>query len=798
MQPTNEANKAHQEGDTRITQAMRHATWIPWLTAMLIAGCAGADPVVDDPPPPDPTPPDPSPTPPAIFAPLGEPLPTLTTEQLAAFERGRAVALRQFNKESGLGPEFNATFCAGCHEKPVIGGGASHYRDFILLGLRALDDTTFLRGKNGVQRQYSLETGRDPSDTEADVTATRNPIPFFGAGLLLEIPDSEILALEDPEDADGDGISGRANLVDGVVGRFGRKAQTTSLELFIRGPLFNHMGVTTEPLPASRRAELPMQLSDELVFGSKQSVLPDEPLPDLDETPDPELSEDELFDLVSFSMTLAAPEPDPATPLTERGSAHFVEAGCTDCHVPSLEGPRGPIPLYSDLLLHDMGPDLADQFTFGDSGPSEFRTQPLWGVVAAAPYLHDGRAATLDEAIRWHGGEAQAAADAYMASGEAAQDELLAFLGSLGGGAQASDGLLPPDAPVEPVGSYGGPVAPLSDDARASFVRGRAMFDRDFSYTDGVGPEFNGDSCRGCHFMPTIGGAGPSGVDAMRQGIVDSQSGFETPESGTAILRHATFIAPERPEPDPRSNVFEPRQTPVVFGLGLIERIPRQTIEAMADPDDDDGDGIAGRAHVLPDGRLGRFGWKANVPSVREFVRDALSNELGMTVPDEPGLSFGHSADQDDVSDPEASVELVDALESYLQLLGPPPRRLSDETVEDLGQALFATVGCASCHVPTLSTQDGELVPLYSDLLLHDVAAEGAVGIAEGDAGIRDFRTPPLWGLSETTPYMHDGRASTVEAAIEAHAGEATASRDAVRSLSDTDRASLLAFLQSL
>ncbi|MEM7135680.1 MAG: di-heme oxidoredictase family protein [Myxococcota bacterium] len=777
---------------------MRQATWIPWLTAMVLAGCAGTDPVVDDPAPPDPSPPDPPPTPPAIFAPLGGPLPTLSMEQLGAFERGRAVALRQFNEETGLGPEFNATFCAGCHEKPVIGGGASHYRDFILLGRKGLDDTTFLRGKNGIQRQYSLETGRDPSDTEADVTATRNPIPFFGAGLLVEIPDSEILALEDPEDDDGDGISGRAHFVDGVVGRFGRKAQTTSLEMFIRGPLFNHMGVTSDPLPPSRRAALPMQSSDVLAFGSKQSLLPDEPLPDSDAVPDPEISEDELFDLVSFSMTLAAPEPDPPTPLTERGHARFAEAGCTDCHVRSLEGPRGPIPLYSDLLLHDMGPQLADQFTFGDSGPSEFRTQPLWGVVAAAPYLHDGRAATLDEAIRWHGGEAQAAADAYVAFDEQTQDELLAFLGSLGGGAQASDGLLPPDAPIAPVGSYGGPAVPLSDEAHASFVRGRAMFDRDFSYTEGVGPQFNGDSCRGCHFMPTIGGAGPSGVDAMRQGIFDPQSGFETPESGTAVLRHATFVAPERPEPDPRSNVFEPRQTPVVFGLGLIEQIPRQAIEAMADPDDDNGDGIAGRVHVLSDGRLGRFGWKANVPSIREFVRDALSNELGMTVPDEPGLSFGHATDQDDVPDPEASAALVDALESYLQLLGPPPRRPSDEAREARGQALFATVGCASCHVPALSTEEGKPVPLYSDLLLHDVAAEGAVGIAEGDAGITEFRTPPLWGLPETAPYMHDGRSSTLEAAIETHAGEADASRDAFQSLSDADRSSLLAFLRSL
>ena len=136
-----------------------------------------------------------------IFAPLGAPLPAATPEQLAAFERGREVALRRFVPEDGLGPEFNLTFCAGCHEKPVFGGGAGHYRDFLLVGDELAPDTVIPRGKNGVQRQFSLDSGRAASDQLTNISATRNPIPFFGAGLLAEIPDTEIVSHADPDDS---------------------------------------------------------------------------------------------------------------------------------------------------------------------------------------------------------------------------------------------------------------------------------------------------------------------------------------------------------------------------------------------------------------------------------------------------------------------------------------------------------------------------------------------------------------------------------------------------------------------
>ena len=265
---------------------------------------------------------------------------------------------------------------------------------------------------------------------------------------------------------------------------------------------------------------------------------------------------------------------------------------------------------------------------------------------------------------------------------------------------------------------------------------------------------------------------------------------------GTALPRHA--VTPVRPEADVAANFFEARQTPSTLGLGILERIPRETIEALDDADDEDGNGIAGRAHVLEDGRLGRFGWKANVPSVREFVRDAFSGELGMTVPDTPGLSFGSGDDADATPDPEADANTIDAITAFIELLAPPPRTRVNVALEDRGEVIFRTVGCANCHVPTLGAVDGVDVHAYTDLLLHDVAQPNAFGIEEGDAGIRDFRTPPLWGLSRTAPYLHDGRASTIENAIAEHAGEAIAAREEVTKLSASDRNTLLAFLRSL
>lgn len=766
------------------------------LLALTLAGCPGPDPEIPD----------------DIFGDLGEIAPYATPEQREAFERGQAVAMRQFTIEEGLGPHYNISFCGGCHERPLLGGSAPRYRNFLLVGTNQPGFPQAHLGINGVQTQFDLDTTRQPTPERTNVTAERNAIPFFGAGLIAEIPGDSILANADPDDEDGDGISGRPNYDETFVGRFGRKSQTVSVEGFIRGPLFNHLGITSDPLSQELKARLPVPSNNTEVEGdtervapgltedvgaviAAQAAAPDEPITDEDGAMDPELAPQDLFDLVSFSMLLAAPRPDAPTPDSEAGSLLFQEMGCQSCHVHTLESPRGLIPLYSDLLLHDMGPELADGFEMGQASGSEYRTQPLWGIAAVAPYLHDGRADTLDDAIRWHGGEAEASKDAYEAATDAERGQVIAFLESLGGLSQRSEGLIPPDEPPLPEDSAGGPIAGTD---MARFEAGRRVFDRDFGFNDGLGlPNFNGDSCRACHFLPAVGGAGPIGLNVTRQAI-DSGTGGEpvAPTGGTMAHRFGTVPA-VRPDIDPASNFFELRQTPSVFGLGLIDRVPEAIIMANEDPMDMDGDGISGRAHITGDGRVGRLGWKAGVPNLAEFARDGMTNELGITVPDQAGLSFGSGSDADETPDPEISVEDIEALVFYMSALAPPPRQRNDMALEDMGETLFETVGCASCH-RALELEDGTPLALYSDLLLHDVMPADAMGIGDGMATGREFRTAPLWGVVDTGPYMHDGLADTLEGAIARHFSEGEASANAFSALSDSERQAIIAFLSSL
>lgn len=749
-----------------------------------------------------------------ISAPLGQPVPYATDEQLAAFERGLEVGTRRFDLSDGLGPAFNVSFCLSCHERPVFGGSAGHYRNFFI-GAEVTDEgsfffTTSADNDSGVLRMYSYgEDGlaRPEVEESANIIAQRNPIPFFGVGLIAELDEDEILQYSDPDDEDGDGISGRPNYDRGFVGRFGRKAQTVSIEGFIRGPLFNHLGVSSDPLSEAQRAELPIDSSGGGDFESTgallrgllpfgQAAAPDGPLFDNDGVKDPELSTDDLFDLVSFTMLMAAPQIEDISGNLEAkaGQALFDELSCGGCHVPRLEGPRGPLPLYSDLLLHDMGEELADGLRMKESTGSEYRTQPLWGIGAVGPYLHDGRASTLSEAILAHAGEGAAAAAGFAALSAEEQAQVEEFLLSLGGRDQITPGLIPPDEPLAEAGAYGGPVSTLSPEEEALFLAGRALFDQEFGISQGLGtPRFNGDSCRACHFEPVFGGAGPRGVNVMRHGILNDSGEFVPPSVGT-VLHKQTILRDNALRAQPEATIFEHRQTPHLFGLGLIEGIPESVILANADPDDTlTPDGITGRVSWTDDGRLGRFGWKAQVPDIAEFVRDAVTVELGMTLDDQEGLTFGLIQDNDAVADPEYSLDQAELLTIYLTLLGPPPRQPGDDALIAEGEALFAEVGCASCHTPTL---DG--VPLYSDLLLHETLPADSLGIEEVSANMHEFRTPPLWGLSQTAPYLHSGRADTIFEAIAAHYGEAESSREDFLTLSDDEQDAVLVFLESL
>ena len=793
--------------------------FIPILTVVLTSFLIGSGcPAVDD-----------GPIAGGITGKLGDPMPRATPDQLATFARGKEVMQRRFALGDGLGPAFNVTFCGGCHEKPVPGGGSGTYRNFFLGGRRTADGaflfTESAGESGGVIRMYDYDAARIarpvvPAGTT--IFAQRVGIPLFGSGLIAEVTGEEIMSRADPDDADGDGISGRVNFDRGFVGRFGRKSQTVSIEGFIRGPLFNHMGVTTVPLTDEQRVLLPVDSSvaarmkrydsaagpiDPKLGPHMQAAAPDGPTTDSDGVADPEMSAQDLFDLISFVMLLAAPEFDPPTAQTERGRTLFHDLNCSGCHVPRLNSPSGPVPAYSDLLLHDMGPGLADGIEMLDAGGSEFRTQPLWGLAASGFFLHDGRVATVRDAILAHGGESQASRDGFAALTAEQQADVLAFLNSLGGRDQYTPGLLPPEAPVPEVGAYGGPRRVLSADEVDQFIRGRAVFDRDFALNDGAGAltgadgigRFNGDSCRACHFDPVIGGAGPRGVNVIRHGEVDGVGNFTPPaETPNTILHKVTRSGSHVIRAEATSNVFEHRQTPHSFGLGLIDAISEATIMANDDPGDADIDGISGRAHILGDGRIGRLGWKAQVPNVAEFVGDAMAAEIGLTLPVEAGLSFALTADGDGVPDPELSIQQTDDIIFFLRMLGGPPRQPAGDAVAVAqGEALFASVGCSKCHIPTLPSGLGD-VPLYSDLLLHDILAPGTAGIEDGMATQTEFRTAPLWGVSQTPPYWHDGSADDIDAAIRAHDGEAAVIRDIYQALTQDEQNALQAFVGTL
>lgn len=352
-------------------------------------------------------------------------------------------------------------------------------------------------------------------------------------------------------------------------------------------------------------------------------------------------------------------------------------------------------------------------------------------------------------------------------------------------------GIIPVDEPIPRPGQPGAPRRPLNADEQAQFLRGRALFDHDFSRAEGLGPMFNGDSCRSCHLDPVVGGAGGIDVQVQRPMMSDGQGGYFVPED-TGELAQTHCLSDQSREEIPVDVAFvEERNSPSLLGLGLVDTISEATIILGEDPADDDGDGILGIAHVLPGGAVGRFGWKCQVPDLPSFLRDAMGNELGMTVP-VTGNPFGFVADQDGVSDPELSAQDFDDILFFMRMLDFAPK-LPPTQETAAGEALFESIGCAKCHTPTL---DG--VELYSNLLLHDVLGSGFLGVAQGDAASGLYRTPPLRGLRNTPPYFHDGRSETVDDAIRRHGGEASAVRALYEALTPADQAALLAFLNRL
>ena len=375
---------------------------------------------------------------------LGDPVSGLTADELASFQRGRALFAKRFAPSEGLGPLYNATSCESCHSDPVLGGGADLYRNFYmsafygstpLSGLPSVVVPAF--GGTSLQQPHSLTRGRYTMPDFPGIvnTAQRNSIPLFGIGMFEFVSNETILSHTDPEDLDGDGVSGRVNNDGAGMGRFGLKSQSNNIELFTRAPLMNQMGITSNPLLGSAGT-----VSLEPGVAPQASSSPNSPTTDGDGIADPEISAGQLADLIFFTRRLAPPQPRAFGAAQNRGRASFEAIGCAACHIPELASSRGPVRAYTDLLLHDMGDDLADGMKLGrpqvtatdpDHTGREFRTAPLWGVSRFAPYLHDGRAETVDEAIRMHAGEGLGARQRYEALDAAQRADLIAFLEAL-------------------------------------------------------------------------------------------------------------------------------------------------------------------------------------------------------------------------------------------------------------------------------------------------------------------------------------------------------------------------------
>lgn len=367
---------------------------------------------------------------------LDAPLEGLTTEERAAFVRGDAEFGRRFAPATGLGPIFNNVSCVSCHS----GDGRGRVENSLFrIGSEA---DGFLAAVGGPQIQDKAIPGATAERAPVGAAVSmRLPPPVFGIGLIEAIPDAAILALADPNDLNGDGISGRPNWVRAhdyvpasepgggtglYVGRFGRKAQTSSILQQSVEAYHQDMGITSE-------------------FRQLENRNPLSSTGDPDAAPDPEISTATVMAVVHYLRTLAPPPPGTATASRIAGGALFTSVGCSACHTPSLTTGSHRVAavanrsaqLYSDLLLHDMGDALADNRPDGSATGREWRTTPLWGLRLMRRFLngqaflmHDGRARTVEEAIVLHAGEASKARAAFLALSPANRAALLDFVES--------------------------------------------------------------------------------------------------------------------------------------------------------------------------------------------------------------------------------------------------------------------------------------------------------------------------------------------------------------------------------
>ena len=415
---------------------------------------------------------------------FGQPLPNLTGDQETRFFVGNSFFNRNWvsapastTARDGLGPLFNARSCSACHLHDGRGQPPAPGEDMLSMLVRlsipgqdprhgVVPEPTYGDQFNGhavpgvppegkalvsyEEIPGTYEDGepfslRQPLYTFIDLQygpmhpdtrlSPRVAPAMVGLGLLEAVPDSVLLELADPHDADGDGISGRPNRVwdrgrqETVIGRFGWKANQPDVAQQVAGAFLGDIGITSPVFPDDNCPPVATACRQAPNGGS------------------PELSQRLLGHVVFYSRTLAVPaRRNAGLPQVRRGEMLFEDAQCNACHTPTLR--TGPVPglpdlsgqvihPYTNLLLHDMGDGLADRRTDFEASGSEWRTPPLWGIGLIETvnrhtfYLHDGRARNLAEAILWHGGEAEESKERFRRMRREDREALLLFLNSL-------------------------------------------------------------------------------------------------------------------------------------------------------------------------------------------------------------------------------------------------------------------------------------------------------------------------------------------------------------------------------
>ncbi|MER8481069.1 di-heme oxidoredictase family protein [Mesorhizobium sp. M1322] len=426
--------------------------------------------------------------------------------------------------------------------------------------------------------------------------------------------------------------------------------------------------------------------------------------------------------------------------------------------------------------------------------------------------------------------------------------------------------------------------ANITFEEEGTFKLGNALFRKNWvsspsstQASDGLGPLFNERACQNCHLKDGRGRPpeGNSGTTSMflrlaRQASTEEEKAalaarkvlnFPDPVYGSQLqelavpglrgegrkrvdyqeqkvtLPDGTVVWLRKPSysvdhlangPLDPHTMLSPRLTPPMIGLGLVEQIAPADILAHADPDDRNSDGISGKPNFVRDGQsgeltLGRFGWKAQTPSIRQQAADAFAGDIGISTPEVPSHWGDCSAAekacldmpngvQERLGPVEAPPPVVDLVTFYSQNLAVPARRDLDKPDVLAGKKLFYDMGCISCHTPKFVTrrdtpnkaQAFQLIWPYSDFLLHDMGPGLADGQAVGEATGSEWRTPPLWGIGLTQTvngnsfFLHDGRARTLSEAILWHGGEGQKARDRFAAANAPDRAALVKFLESL